>query len=84
MAARLLHVVFVSLPLVLMSCQAQETPPPSLITVSGNPQHTGVYDTEPLRSFTNVRWEFETDGDATGTAVAAAGVVYLGCSEVAF
>ena len=80
-ARDLLLVAAVLVGVLPAGCEAPRPQAPKVMPPGGNPQHTGVYDTEPLESLGGVRWRFNTVGTASGTVVVEEGVAYLGCSE---
>ena len=45
---------------------------------NGGPRHTGVYETEPLRTLEGVKWRVETVGAVTSPPLVLDGVVYFG------
>jgi outer membrane protein assembly factor BamB len=47
----------------------------------GDPQHSGVYRTVPLRQFTGVKWKFKTNGYVVSSPALADGVVYFGSTD---
>jgi outer membrane protein assembly factor BamB len=62
------------------------TPPPDPVSTDtamfrGNPQHTGVYDTNTVRHFDQVQWAFETGGPVRSSPAVANGVVYFGSGD---
>jgi hypothetical protein len=42
---------------------------PEVILYNGGPQHTGVYDTEPLRQLTGLKWKFEAQAMVCNSVV---------------
>jgi hypothetical protein len=47
----------------------------------GDPQHSGVYQTGPLRQFTGVKWKFKTNGYVVSSPALADGTVYFGSTD---
>ena len=47
--------------LVLIASAATVAGDPAVILYNGGPQHTGVYDTEPLRELTGLKWKMISD-----------------------
>lgn len=69
----------VVLSLVSTGCQQAPDYDPSKVTaIWGSQQHTGVFETEPLRTFKGTEWEFQTLAPSTWTVVEAGGVGYVG------
>jgi len=68
----------VALLLIATSGTAAVGADPEVILYNGGPQHTGVYDTEPLRELRGLKWKFETVGEVTAPPLVHDGVVYFG------
>lgn len=47
----------------------------------GDPQHSGVYQTAPLRQFSGVKWKFHTGGYVVSSPALADGSVYFGSTD---
>jgi len=50
-------------------------------TFRGNLQHTGVYDSAPIPSFTRIKWQFQTHGPVISSPVVADGMVFFGSAD---
>jgi outer membrane protein assembly factor BamB len=46
-----------------------------------NPQHTGVYQSPAIETFSRVKWKFHTRGKVFSSPAIAAGIVYVGSSD---
>jgi outer membrane protein assembly factor BamB len=55
-----------------------------IVMYNGGPQHTGVYDTKPLRELSGVRWKYPVNKGVTSPPLVHEGVVYFGDWEDAF
>jgi outer membrane protein assembly factor BamB len=44
----------------------------------GNPQHTGVYETQPLTKFNQVQWKFQAGGQIASSPAVVKDTVYFG------
>ncbi len=47
----------------------------------GNLQHTGVYDSQPVRQFGQVKWKFHTNGAVICSPAIANGLAYFGSTD---
>jgi outer membrane protein assembly factor BamB len=52
-----------------------------VVTPGANPSLTGVYHSTPLRALEGARWEYKTEGDASGTVVVSDGAALFGCAK---
>ncbi len=46
-----------------------------------NPEHTGVYASQPLSQFTRIKWQFHTAGQVFSSPAISNGVLYVGSSD---
>ncbi len=49
-----------------------------------NPQHTGVYETQPLLQFKQVQWKFQTHGQVVSSPAIEKDTVYFGSFDANF
>src|SRR5579864_8734486 len=50
-------------------------------TFRGNPQHSGVYDSAGVATFSGIKWTFHTAGEVISSPAVVGGVVYAGGTD---
>lgn len=50
----------------------------------GNPQHTGIYEGQPLTHFKQVQWKFKTGGQVDSSPAVVKDTVYFGSADGSF